>query len=204
MRKMGKHANSAEHFMASSNYHTFGSKSLGSHSKLGYHPLPYDNCIYVTKEGLSGIIIVTYVDDFLLLGRDAHKIKQLKETLSKKFDMKDLGACTQFLGVRITRDREKPSIHLVQSLFAQKVANTFGQQDARPVNTPIRTSNPELISPHTGEATTKEVKGYQSGIGSLTYAMCRTRLDLALTASVLPRHSHNPSSIHLNALMREI
>ena len=49
-------------------------------SNLGYHPLPHDNCIYVTKEGLSGIIIVTYVDDFLLLGRDPHKIKQLKET----------------------------------------------------------------------------------------------------------------------------
>ena len=100
-------------------------------SKLGYHPLPHDND--VTKEGLSGIIIVTYVDDFLLLGRDPHKIKQLKETLSKKFDMKDLGACTQFLGVRITRDREKHSIHLAQSLFAQKVANSFGQQDAKPM-----------------------------------------------------------------------
>ncbi len=108
-------------------------------NKLGYHPLPHDNCIYVTKERLSGIIIVTYVDDFLLLGRDAQKIKALKETLSKEFDMKDLRPCTQLLGVRITRDREKCSIHLSQSHFAQKVANSFGQQDAKPIYTPIDT-----------------------------------------------------------------
>ena len=173
-------------------------------SKLGYYPLSNDNCIYTSNERLHGITIITYVDDFLLLGRNIVKIQELKEILSKEFDMKNLGTCSQFLGVRITRDRQKRSIHLTQELFAEKVANSFRQQDAKPAYTPIDTSDPNLTSPHTGEATTTETKQYQSGIGSLTYAMCQTRPDLAFTVSVLSRHSHNPGPNHRNALMRAV
>ncbi len=162
-------------------------------AKLGYHPLPHDNCIYFTRRKLSETIIITYIDNFLLLERDILKIKELKGILSKEFDMKDLGACTQFLGVHNSRER---SIHLAQSLIAQKVANSFGQQDPKPINIPIDTSNPNLTSPNSGEATTTEMKRYQSGINSLTYAMCQTRPDLAFTVSVLSRHSHNLSHSH--------
>ena len=57
--------------------------------RLGYLPLVADQCIYRCID--TGLIIVTYVDDFLLIGPQGEKLKTLKQQLSEAFDMKDLG-----------------------------------------------------------------------------------------------------------------
>jgi hypothetical protein len=46
------------------------------------------------KKFLDGefIILLLYVDDMLIIGRDTSKIDILKEELSKSFAMKDLGS----------------------------------------------------------------------------------------------------------------
>lgn len=72
-------------------------------AEFGFEPLDSDNCLYLNK--VSGILIVTYVDDFLIIGKNIDHIKKLKEKLSKKFQLEDLGPASYFLGVRITRDR---------------------------------------------------------------------------------------------------
>jgi hypothetical protein len=46
--------------------------------KLGYKPIEVDHCIYTTNAGLQGIIIITYVDDFLLISPNIQEIKALK------------------------------------------------------------------------------------------------------------------------------
>ena len=58
------------------------------------------------------MIIVTYVDDFLIIGPDRKAINQLKVDLNKKFQIDDIGAAKYFVGVRITRDREKKTLSL--------------------------------------------------------------------------------------------
>ncbi len=81
--------------------------------KLGYKPLQADQCIYTADAGIGGIVVVTYVDDFLLIGPDIKAINKLKLELSRVFSMKDLGPCTTFLGLRLIRDRKQRKIHLV-------------------------------------------------------------------------------------------
>ena len=66
-----------------------------------------DSSIYIGELGIRGIIIVTYVDDFLLIRPKKADIEALKLKLSKVFHMKDLGPCESFLGVKITQDRKK-------------------------------------------------------------------------------------------------
>ena len=63
-----------------------------------------------------------------------------------------------------------------------------------------------LISmvPYDGEALQSEVKRYQTGVGSLMYAMTQTRPDLAFTVSCLSRFNHNPSPAHWKSLLRAI
>ena len=65
--------------------------------RLGYLPLVADQCVYRCTD--TGLIIITYVDDFLLIGPQ-EGLKKLKQQLSKAFDMKDLGQCQYFLGIR--------------------------------------------------------------------------------------------------------
>ncbi|GKA23616.1 retrovirus-related pol polyprotein from transposon TNT 1-94 [Tanacetum coccineum] len=51
------------------------------------------------------IILLLYVDDMLIVGKNIGRIAQLKQDLSKSFAMKDLGPAKQILGIRIFRDR---------------------------------------------------------------------------------------------------
>ena len=49
-------------------------------------------------------ILLLYVDDMLIVGKDMNQIKLLKRDLNKAFSMKDLGAAKQILGMQITRN----------------------------------------------------------------------------------------------------
>ena len=51
-----------------------------------------DHCAYVNKfDSDDFIIMLIYVDDMLIVGRDKSKIENLKKKLNKSFHMKDLG-----------------------------------------------------------------------------------------------------------------
>ena len=66
--------------------------------------------MYINKE--TGILIVTYVDDMLIIGKDKAKIKALKKSLMQRFEIEDLGPAKYFIGVRITRNRKEGTITL--------------------------------------------------------------------------------------------
>ena len=57
--------------------------------ELGFTPLNSDECVYRNSE--SRIIIITYVDDFLIFGADIRAIQQLKIRLQSVLRIEDLG-----------------------------------------------------------------------------------------------------------------
>ena len=168
--------------------------------EAGFYPLHSDNCIFRNKD--SGIIVVTYVDDFLITGAGMKKINEFKQYLMKKFEMKDLGACNYFLGIRIIRDRKARTIHLVQDAYIQKILEAFQMENSKPYSSPMEVSSLSSLIPNPGTATASDIKNYQSALGSLMYAMTQTRPDLAFAISVLSRFSHNPSPEHWKAMQR--
>ena len=56
--------------------------------------------IYINK--LIGILIVIYINNMLIIGKDEAKIKALKKYLTRKFKIEDLGPTKYFIGVKIT------------------------------------------------------------------------------------------------------
>jgi len=70
---------------------------------LGYSPLASNIATYYSI--INKIIVVTYVDDYLLVGPFITKINVLKAQLAKVYDIKDLGPTRYFLGVKIYRNR---------------------------------------------------------------------------------------------------
>ncbi|KAH9313086.1 hypothetical protein KI387_028121, partial [Taxus chinensis] len=52
--------------------------------------------------------------------KNMQEIKVLKKQLSESFDMKDLGAARQILGMRITRDRKEWKLTLSQEEYIKK------------------------------------------------------------------------------------
>ena len=50
-----------------------------------------DKCVYYRYGGGEGVILCLYVDDILIFGSSLKVIEEVKEFLSKNFEMKDLG-----------------------------------------------------------------------------------------------------------------
>ena len=72
----------------------------------GYHKTKADHCVFVKKfEGGDFMILLLYVDNMLIVGRDQVKVWMLKKALNRTFSMKDLGPARQILGMHIIRDQ---------------------------------------------------------------------------------------------------
>ena len=68
-----------------------------------YHNTETDHCVFVKKfNGGDFLILLLYVDDMLIVGRDQAKIWMLKKTLNRTFAMKDLGLCVDYFSLTYT------------------------------------------------------------------------------------------------------
>src|SRR5437667_6848062 len=143
--------------------------------------------------GQGGIIVTVYVDDLLRFGPEIAPIEALKHELNKAFDMKDLGPCAYYLGMHITRDRAARTIRLSQEKYIEKVLSEFGMLDLNPVATPIE-AGLKLTSETEKQAPEAWIHLYQSAVGSLIYAMIKTRPDITFVVSKLSIYTSNPSN----------
>jgi hypothetical protein len=64
-----------------------------------------DQCIYQKVSGSKIYFLVLYVDDILLATNDKGLLHEVKQFLSKNFDMKDMGEASYVIGIKIHRDR---------------------------------------------------------------------------------------------------
>ena len=64
-----------------------------------------DTCVYYRYGGDKGVILYLYVDDILIFGTRIDVINDVKEYLSKNFDMKDLGQADVILNINWKRVR---------------------------------------------------------------------------------------------------
>ena len=78
----------------------------------GYKRCHADHCCYFKIFDNCYIILLLCVDDMLVAGSNIHEINNLKKQLSQEFEMKDLGAANQILGMRISRDRKNRTLKL--------------------------------------------------------------------------------------------
>ena len=166
--------------------------------KIGYIPLFADQCVY--RNAKTRLIIITYVDDFLLVGPQGENLRILKRQLSEAFDMKELGPCQFFLGVKITRKGNQ--ITLCQDAYIRKVLDQFGMLECRAVSTPLDPGASDTLVPHQGNATEDQIKLYQSLVGCINYLATQTRCDIAFTTSALSRFLVNPAPAHIKSAKR--
>lgn len=79
----------------------------------GYKMTNADHCVFFWNFSKGDfIILLLYVDDILIVGNDILRIKELNNTLSESFAMKDLGEAWKILGIEIFRDRNEKKLCL--------------------------------------------------------------------------------------------
>jgi hypothetical protein len=112
--------------------------------ELGLRPVGGEPCLFTDGDG---ILIFFYVDDIILLSRKerAKQAAKLKTDLMARYEMRDLGPVQWFLGIRVTRDREKCKVYLCQDSYIDQVAHRYHLTNRKaPTTTPETT---ELCEP---------------------------------------------------------
>jgi hypothetical protein len=157
-------------------------------------------CLFVNQY----LIVFFYVDDLIAACLPQHnrKLQDFKKALMARYEMKDLGEISWFLGIRVLRDRPSRKLWLCQDSYVDKIAGKFNQKESELlVHTPLAVDN---LVPYEGTASAAAIHGYQQKIGSLLYAAVNTRPDVARTCSRLAEFARNPSPAHHLAADRAI
>lgn len=152
-----------------------------------------DPCVYLGKDG--NLIVAIYVDDFLIFWKDATTRDELKNKLSAKFHMKDLGRAKSCVGITI--EYEKDFITINQEKYAMEILEKYGMDNCKPVGTPCDVS--QKLSRSDGPKLERDVP-YREVVGSLLFLVQATRPDLAFAVSNVSRFNDCYNSTHWTAV----
>ena len=172
-------------------------KIRGSLESIGFKRTNADHCVYTSK---SGVIIMMYVDDLLIFGKEMGTINEVKGKLAGMFEMTDVGELKYFLGMQVHRNRKERTLTITQSGYIGAILERFQMTDAKPMTTPMATGT-KLYKPTEDDEILNPIY-YQSIIGSQMYAMLCTRPDIAFTISQLSQFNSCPITAHLAAAKR--
>ena len=146
------------------------------------------------------LLVAVYVDDIILGGRSEAKLNAVKEELSRRFEMKDLGPLHHFLGVKVIQDRLTGVIWIGQPSCTEKILQKFGMSDSKPVSTPVNPDLKLVSSESSDEVCNQQM--YQAVVGSLLYLSTKTRPDIAYAVSSVARFCAKPTKEHWTAVKR--
>ena len=155
---------------------------------LGFHQSQNDPCIYIKTLDNGMVILLTFVDDMLLVSNNEIEKNKIKTNLKERFRMKDLGDISKFLGIDFSVTGN--SISMSQCKYIEKLLTVFGMENCKPKNTP---SEMDVNKQNNKSLDESQHKIYRQIVGGLIYIMCSTRPDLAFIVTILSQHMSNPS-----------
>ncbi|GJR23274.1 retrovirus-related pol polyprotein from transposon TNT 1-94 [Tanacetum coccineum] len=104
---------------------------------LGYVQSKHDYAFFVKAQGETFAAVLVYVDDMLLTGNSQFEILSLKNSLDKKFTIKDLGLAKYFLGIELCKT--DTGMHLNQRKYILDLLTDAGLTGAKPLPFPLPT-----------------------------------------------------------------
>lgn len=104
-----------------------------------------------------------------------------------------------YLGIRVTRNRDRGTLILDQSVYIKNVLKRFGMSDCKPVSTPMQLG---LKLSKTDDVLKDEVYNYRQLLGCLMYLAVCTRPDIAYTCSQLSQYNNCFGMSHWSAAKR--
>ena len=159
-----------------------------------------DPCLFYRFTSTAKLLVLVYVDDLVVAGTNQQAIDQLKQSLKKKFKLKELGDLSWCLGIQITRSQSGKQFALSQRKFIDDILKRFNMTECKPVTTPME-PNAKFVKGNPDEVIDVP---YRSVIGSLMYLMLGTRPDIAYAVGTLSKFLDCPTQTHWTAAKRVI
>jgi ribonuclease HI len=156
-----------------------------------------DPGFFIKEEDSSTVWILVYVDDILVAAKNLSEVEHFIRTFLTKFEARDLGDASFFLGMEITRDLTQETIKLTQVKYANEVVSRFGMKDCNPT---VTSSSTSVKLTKDGDVLDMQRYPYREAVGALLYlAMC-TRPDIAQAVGAVARYMSTPSTKHWSAV----
>jgi len=163
--------------------------------------------VYVRFCGDGMVVLVVYVDDFLVVATSLALMTVAKSELLSAYKCVDQGEVSWFLNMRVKRDAATGGISLDQSQYTLRVLERFGMLESNPVSTPADPGHVLTVAMCPDEEDVDHVeemrgKPYRAAVGALMHLMVSTRPDIAAAVSSVARFASNPGRGHWAAVKR--
>jgi hypothetical protein len=179
-------------------YKKFASWLTDEH--VGFTRSMADPCLFHRVNDLGTVMLVTHVDDCLVIGTEAAVIDAIGK-IKEHFNIKQLGRDFEEY-LRCTLKKAPDGIVIQQDKLVATIPQKFQLPD-RSFNTPAAPGN-ILYKPKEGDVlvSPEEQNLYRSGTGKLLYLVKMSRPDIANCVRELSKHMGKTTSDHLKALDR--
>jgi hypothetical protein len=169
--------------------------------ECGFNNYDLAECVFIRKTTTGFAIIEIYVDDLNILGTK-EDVQQVKDMMTKKFEMKELGPTSHGIGLQIHQTDKGILVH--QSTTTTRVLEKYGMDKVNPRSTPMEVNGEkELYGPaNEGESVNELTIPYRSAIGALSWLATRTRPDIAYAVNVLQRSNQAYTRRHWEGVKR--
>ena len=105
-----------------------------------------DHTLFYKKDVEDITLLIVYVDDMIVIGRNSTKIEKLQSYLAKEFEMKDLGALKYFLGIEVSRSKQ--GLFLSQRKYTLDLLAETSNSACEPIDIPIKINHGLSIYPN--------------------------------------------------------
>ena len=156
---------------------------------MGFRRLHGDESVYVRGERGEITIVLVYVDDVLVLGKNEKDIDDVIKKIKNKYDIRELGVPTDFLHLNLDLSKTG-QVKLSMDSYANLKRDEYERDGIMGPLTPITDVLGEL---ERGNG----VDGYRSMVGSLQWAACAGRPDISFALSELSRYQADNSEAHM-------
>ncbi|KAL8105311.1 hypothetical protein AgCh_029194 [Apium graveolens] len=154
-----------------------------------------DKTLFTRQENDDILLVQIYVDDIIFGSTNDALCKEFSENMSK-FEMSMMGELNFFLGLQIRQSDE--GIHISQSKYCKEMLKKFEMENAKPISTPMSTSDKLMEDPKGIPVDTKKYRGM---IGSLLY-ITASRPNIQYSVCKCARFQVAPKESHLSAVKR--
>jgi len=178
-------------------YNWFAELSNGLQDR-GFVQSSIDPCVFFNHN----CIVLTYVDDCIIIGVTHDRINLLIQSLHKReenFVLQDEGSIEKYLGVEI-KQRDASSFELTQPFLIEQITKFLGIDNGKtnekltPVSKPLLNKDLDGVRKYDWE--------YRGAIGMLTYLTGSIQPDIAMAVHQCAGFSSNPMHSHEQAVMR--
>ena len=175
-------------------------------ASLNFTPLVCDPKIFIRRTGESFVIVGTHVDDNMVAATSVALRDEFLREIGDLYTITTVIDPTMFLGITISRDRERNTLEISQPQYIQSLLekHDIPLVEKNPPSTPMvcidtDPTSPVIPSPY---LPISAITTYQSRIGGLLYLAIMTRPDILYAVITLSQHTQSPTEHDMAAVER--